>query len=89
MSRSEEFQSQTSEVRFVTKGGGAAVHIAHVYPNGNLATKCDKWGSSGARSSRIRPSTAEAPRWRFRRAHPQVAGPVGLREEPPQPVGSA
>lgn len=62
MSRSEEFASQTGqEVRLVTKGGGSAVHIAHVYPNGNLATKCDKWGATGARSSRVKPSTAEQP----------------------------
>ena len=68
MSRNENFEqgagSESVPVdspAFVTKGGGSAIHIAHVYPGGNLSTKCDKWGSSGAYSSRIKPSQAEAP----------------------------
>ena len=61
MSRNDEFEiGQPKDIgpAFVTKGSGSAVHIAHVYENGNLATKCDKWGSSGAHSSRIRPTKA-------------------------------
>ena len=62
MSRNENFEQGTGSApdapAFVTKGNGAAVHIAHVYENGNLATKCDRWGSSGAHSSRIRPTKA-------------------------------
>lgn len=61
MSRNEEFeigQPKDSGPAFVTKGNGSAVHIAHVYDNGNLATKCDKWGSSGAYGSRIKPAQA-------------------------------
>lgn len=63
MSLSKEFHhNQTGqEIRLVTKGNGSAIHIAHVYPNGNLATKCDKWGAAGARSPRIRPVHAEGP----------------------------
>lgn len=45
---------------YVTKGSGTAIHIAYVYSGGNLATLCDKWGASGAHSSRIRPVATDA-----------------------------
>jgi hypothetical protein len=46
--------------QYATKGNGAAIHIAHVYPGGNVATLCDKWGATGARSSRVRLIHADA-----------------------------
>ena len=48
--------------QLVTKGNGAAVHVAYVYDGqmaGRLATLCDKWGSNGVYGSRIRISTAQ------------------------------
>ena len=48
----------TATAALVTMGAGKAVHIAHVYPGGNLATLCDKWGGSGARRTYVRRSPA-------------------------------
>jgi hypothetical protein len=58
--RDNETTDTVASVQYVTKGNGSAIHIAHVYSNGNLATLCDKWGSSGAYGSRVRPVAVEA-----------------------------
>ena len=58
--RETETTGTVASVQYVAKGNGSAIHVAHVYANGNLATLCDKWGATGARSSRIRPVAADA-----------------------------
>jgi len=68
MSRNEHFEqgagSTPDTPAFVTKGNGAAVHIAvpSSWAAGGVAPKCDGWGGSGGggRVARVRPSTAEA-----------------------------
>ena len=47
-------------IQYAKKGNGVAIHIAHVFPGGAIATLCDYWGEIGLRGSRVRPIDAAA-----------------------------